>query len=97
MAAAAIAGELPGRQGAPGLAGQSSEEPRFPRIWPGNGERPFPASLPGGFRCLGQGLRQSLPAQATMVNRAMPKQPKINQQGQDNPAENNAQTQAEKK
>jgi hypothetical protein len=32
-----------------------------------------------------------------MVNKAMAKQPKINQQGHDNPAENNAQTQAEKK
>src|SRR5208337_777399 len=81
-----------GGKGRPGLAGQSSEEPRFSTVSPGTGERPFPASLPGGFRCLGQGLRQSLPAQATMVNKAMPQQPKINQQGQDNPAENNAQT-----
>jgi hypothetical protein len=32
-----------------------------------------------------------------MVKKAMPKQPKINQQGQNNPAENDAKTQAEKK
>jgi hypothetical protein len=38
-----------------------------------------------------------MPAQAIIVNRALPNHPQINQQGHANPAENNAHTQAEKK
>ena len=93
MAAAAVT--LRGGRGRPVFKGHPPGG-RFSGVSPGNGERPFSASLPKRFRGLSQGIRKSLPAQAVLVNGAVPEQPKIKHHGPANPAKNNAQTQTEK-